>query len=178
MFRDTASYIGSICFFSFQLNWIYQTCIAFLLCAKPCGYKNERGMVCAQRSSWSCRFGVYHFLLLVLQRILLSHPHRLFFFVGVGGEGCCFFCLYRMWVGFLPSTVSKLSQPCPFCCCNLPNSRAIAALGRRAYASGFEKEASCHNQRIGAKSLVNHGSVRGKNRLRFSEFWEEKWLWF
>lgn len=116
MFRDTASYIGSICFFSFQLNWIYQTFVAFLLCAKPRGYKNERCMVCAPKRSWSCRFGVYHSSLLVLQRILLSHPHFLFCCCcwGVRERGAVSFVYTTCgWVFFHPQCLNSPSPVPP-----------------------------------------------------------------
>lgn len=80
--------------------------------------------------------------------------------------------------GFSPSAVDKtLRSPVPELCCSLSSSRAIAALGGWACASGFENEASCHYQTRGAKSLAEHGFVRGKNSYAvFSELWEEKWL--
>lgn len=178
MFRDTASYIGSICFFSFQLNRIYQTFIAFLLCQALWLQKWMGHGLCPKEfpilQVWSLSFSLIS--LVAYSTLPPPPPPPLFFFF----EKYCFFCLHHMWVGFLPSTVSKFSPLCSSRCCSLPNSRAIAALGRWAYASGFEKEASCHNQRIAAKSLVNHGFVRGKNSQAafFFEFWEEKWLWF
>lgn len=141
--RDTASYIGSICFFSFQLNWIYQTFIVFLLCAKSCGYKNEWDVVCALISSRSSKLWSLSFPLACFTAIFYPPPYlEGVLFLSYTTRGWVFFHL--QWKNFSALFLSSL-----------PDSRTIVALQGWAYASEFENEASCHYQRSGATHLVN-----------------------
>lgn len=106
MYRDTTSYIGQSV--SSHFNWICQTFIAFLLCAKNCGCKNEWDVVCALKSSWftksrspcplppppPCLHCHSH------SQFLTPYPRPL---LGRGMHRSHFCCLHHVWVGFLPS---------------------------------------------------------------------------
>lgn len=140
--RDTASYIGSICFFSFQLNWIYQTFIVFLLCAKGCGYKNEWDVVCALISSRSSKLWSLSFSLACFTAIFYPPPFL---------EGVLF--LSYTTRGFSSIYSGETPQLCSSVVFLI--FRAIVALQGWTYASEFENEASCHCERTGATHLVN-----------------------